>query len=34
MTELEIQTILKRQREYFTAGHTLSAEARLAALKN
>lgn len=33
MTELEIQTILKRQREYFAAGHTLSAEARLAALK-
>ena len=33
MTENEIQSILKRQREYFAAGHTLSAEARLAALK-
>lgn len=33
MTELEIQSILKRQREYFAAGHTLPAEARIAALK-
>lgn len=33
MTELEIQAILKRQREYFAAGHTLPAEARIAALK-
>lgn len=33
MTEKEIQGILKRQREYFAAGHTLSAEARLAALR-
>lgn len=33
MTELEIQAILKRQREYFAAGHTLSAQARIAALK-
>lgn len=33
MTETEIQNILKRQREYFAAGHTLPAEARLAALK-
>lgn len=33
MTEKEIQGILKRQREYFSAGHTLSAEARLAALR-
>ena len=33
MTELEIQAILKRQREYFAAGHTLPADARIAALK-
>ena len=33
MTEMEIQSILKRQREYFAAGHTLPAEARIAALK-
>ena len=33
MTEMEIQTILKRQREYFAAGHTLPAEARIAALQ-
>lgn len=33
MTETEIQSILKRQREYFAAGHTLPAEARIAALK-
>ncbi|WP_294542970.1 aldehyde dehydrogenase, partial [uncultured Gemmiger sp.] len=33
MTELEIQAILKRQREYFAAGHTLPAEARITALK-
>nr|WP_317399979.1 aldehyde dehydrogenase [uncultured Gemmiger sp.] len=33
MTEQEIQSILKRQREYFAAGHTLPAEARIAALK-
>lgn len=33
MTENEIQSILKRQREYFAAGNTLSADARLAALK-
>ena len=33
MTEMEIQTILKRQREYFAAGHTLPADARIAALK-
>lgn len=32
MTEKEIQSILKRQREYFAAGHTLSYEARRAAL--
>ena len=33
MTENEVQAILQRQREYFAAGHTLPAEARLAALK-
>ena len=33
MTEMEIQTILKRQREYFAAGHTLPAEARIVALQ-
>lgn len=33
MTELEIQAILKRQREYFAAGNTLPADARIAALK-
>ena len=33
MTELEIQAILKRQREYFAAGYTLPAEARITALK-
>src|SRR5699024_209239 len=33
MTEMEIQAILKQQREYFAAGHTLSAQSRLAALK-
>ena len=33
MTEMEIQDILKRQREYFATGHTLPAEARVAALK-
>ena len=33
MREMEIQSILKRQREYFAAGHTLPAEARIAALK-
>ena len=33
MTEMEIQAILKQQREYFAAGHTLSAAARIAALK-
>ena len=32
MTEKEIQSILKRQREYFAAGHTLPYEARRAAL--
>lgn len=33
MTENEVQAILQRQREYFAGGHTLPAEARLAALK-
>ena len=33
MTEMEIQAILKQQREYFAAGHTLSAQSRLTALK-
>ena len=33
MTEMEIQAILKQQREYFAAGHTLSAASRIDALK-